>query len=299
MSTFASTSPTCACKGIRFCASCINSERVKNLTSENVNQNFTDYQTYVFNPADQKCYSSPNLSTNSSVTDIQKHSEWLQQQSPDALTNIESFQINGLLILDNFLSEEEEEKLVKDIELTPWALSQSGRRKQDYGPKVNFKHKKVKCDRFIGVPEYADQLLKRMSEKSNGVLSSYQPFELCNLEYEPSRLSAIELHQDDMWIWGNRLISLNLLSDSVMTYENSKLKKIVFVFMQRRFLLSMFDEARYQWRHGIFSHHIIGRRIALTMREPAKAFQVGGELYEKYGKELIERGNVRIPSVLN
>uniref|UniRef100_A0AC35F9S5 Uncharacterized protein n=1 Tax=Panagrolaimus sp. PS1159 TaxID=55785 RepID=A0AC35F9S5_9BILA len=257
MSTSTSTSPTCACKGIRFCASCINSERVKNLTSENVNQNFTDYQTYVFNPADQKCYCSSDRKS------------------------------------------EEEEKLVKDIELTPWALSQSGRRKQDYGPKVNFKHKKVKCDRFIGVPEYADQLLKRMSEKSNGVLSLYQPFELCNLEYEPSRLSAIELHQDDMWIWGNRLISLNLLSDSVMTYENSKLKKIVFVFMQRRFLLSMFDEARYQWRHGIFSHHIIGRRIALTMREPAKAFQVGGELYEKYGKELIERGNVRIPSVLN
>ena len=79
-----------------------------------------------------------------------------------------------------------------------------------------------------------------------------------------------------------------------MTYENVELKKLVFVPMKRRNLLSMFDEARYQWRHGIFSHHIIGRRIALTMREPSQAFQPGGELYEKYGKELIERGNIRI-----
>uniref|UniRef100_A0AC34G3K1 Alpha-ketoglutarate-dependent dioxygenase AlkB-like domain-containing protein n=1 Tax=Panagrolaimus sp. ES5 TaxID=591445 RepID=A0AC34G3K1_9BILA len=288
---------SCACKGIRYCAACLDSERVKRFNSENVNHNFEDYQTYVFNPADQKCYSSPNLSTNSTVADIQKNSDWLQQQSSTDLANIESFKINGLLILDNFLNEDEETKLVKEIETTPWALSQSGRRKQDYGPKVNFKHKKVKCDRFIGVPKYADELLKRMNEKSNGILNSYQPFELCNLEYEPSRLSAIELHQDDMWIWGNRLISLNLLSDSVMTYENSQSKQIVFVFMQRRYLLSMFNEARYKWKHGIFSHHIIGRRIALTMREPAEAFQIGGELYEKYGKELIERGNIRIPIV--
>uniref|UniRef100_A0A914YWF3 Alpha-ketoglutarate-dependent dioxygenase AlkB-like domain-containing protein n=1 Tax=Panagrolaimus superbus TaxID=310955 RepID=A0A914YWF3_9BILA len=292
--SFASSLP-CACKGIRFCASCLDSERVKKLNSENVNHNFDGYQTYVFNPANQRCYLTPNISTNSSVTDIQKQSDWLQQQSSDVLSNIESFQINGLLILENFLNENEEDKLVKEIEITPWVLSQSGRRKQDYGPKVNFKHKKVKCDRFIGVPEYADELLKKMNEKSNGILDSYQPFELCNLEYEPSRLSAIELHQDDMWIWGNRLISLNLLSDSVMTYENSEIKKIVFVFMQRRYLLSMFDDARYKWKHGIFSHHIINRRIALTMREPAKAFQLGGELYEKYGKELIERGNIRIP----
>ena len=29
---------------------------------------------------------------------------------------------------------------------------------------------------------------------------------MCNLEYEEEKKSAIEMHQDDMWIWGNRLI---------------------------------------------------------------------------------------------
>lgn len=159
---------------------------------------------------------------------------------------------------------------------------------------MNFKAKKIKCERFVGVPEYADYLLQRMSERSKGVLKEYQPFELCNLEYHPERLSSIELHKDDIWIWGNRLISLNLLNDGIMTYENQEERKLVFLYMDRRSLLSMFDDARYIWRHGIFPHHILGRRIALTMREPATAFKPGGELYEEYGKDLIQRGNIRI-----
>lgn len=133
-----------------------------------------------------------------------------------------------------------------------------------------------------------------MTEKSLGILKDYQPFELCNLEYHPERLSSIELHQDDTWIWGNRLISLNLLNDGVMTYENESEKKIFFIWMERRSLLSMFDDARYIWKHGIFAHHIPGRRIALTMREPSSIFKPGGELYEEYGKELISRGNIRL-----
>lgn len=127
------TSPplTCACKGIRFCAVCKDSERIqkyKNLTDSN--NEFNDYQTYVFNPMDQRCYSSSNISTQSSVDEIMKHSQWLQQQPANIRSNIESFQMGGLLVIENFLSEDEEEQLVKDIELTPWALSQSGRRKQ-------------------------------------------------------------------------------------------------------------------------------------------------------------------------
>lgn len=46
-----------------------------------------------------------------------------------------------------------------------------------------------------------------------------------------------------------------------------------------------------EWNHGIFRWHISNRRIALTMREAADKFRIGGELYEKYGKELIEKAH--------
>lgn len=56
------------------------------------------------------------------------------------------------------------------------------------------------------MPDYADMLLDKMSNYDEKKLAEYIPFEMCNLEYEESRKSAIEMHQDDMWIWGNRLI---------------------------------------------------------------------------------------------
>ncbi|EYC39986.1 hypothetical protein Y032_0634g912 [Ancylostoma ceylanicum] len=52
---------------------------------------------------------------------------------------------------------------------------------------------------------------------------------------------------------------------------------------------------RYEWKHAILAHHIRGRRIALTMREPSLDFQEGGELYEKFGKKLIALSSVRVP----
>ncbi|KAK6010708.1 hypothetical protein OSTOST_24238 [Ostertagia ostertagi] len=125
-----------------------------------------------------------------------------------------------------------------------WVPSQSGRRKQDFGPKVNFKHKKVKVDTFVGMPEYADMLLDKMRAISQEKLGNYVPFEMCNLEYDENRKSAIEMHFDDTWIWGNRLISINLLNGSVMTLANEETQQLCFIWMSRGTLLCMSDEAR-------------------------------------------------------
>lgn len=61
-------------------------------------------------------------------------------------------------------------------------------------------------DRFFGMPSYIDVILNRMNSISSDLFGSYQPFELCNLEYRDDRWSNIEMHYDDTWIWGERLI---------------------------------------------------------------------------------------------
>lgn len=66
-------------------------------------------------------------------------------------------------------------------------------------------------DRFFGMPDYTDFILQRMEALSANKLNAFQPFELCNLEYVENRQSAIELHFDDWWIWGNRLIRFFLI----------------------------------------------------------------------------------------
>lgn len=126
-----------------------------------------------------------------------------------------SLQIGGLVYIPDFLAEHEMTELVCKIDSHPWALSQSGRRKQDFSPRVNFKRQRVKMDRFQGVPSYAKPLIDKMECHQD--LSGYKILELCNLEYEASRASRIEFHRDDRWIWGERLISINLLEGAIMT----------------------------------------------------------------------------------
>ncbi|VDK23212.1 unnamed protein product [Anisakis simplex] len=88
--------------------------------------------------------------------------------------------------------------------------------------------------------------------------------------------------------------SVNLLNDCVMTFTNDEKRIVVYAALKRRTLICMADEVRYKWKHGVLSQHVPGRRIALTMREASPTFKEGGELYEKFGKELIRLSNVRI-----
>lgn len=74
---------------------------------------------------------------------------------------------------------------------------------------MNFKQRKVKVGDFLGMPRYADLLLEKIKSFSNGgypELGEFKLFELCNLEYDSGRLSSIDFHKDDKWIWGERLI---------------------------------------------------------------------------------------------
>ncbi|GMR42556.1 hypothetical protein PMAYCL1PPCAC_12751, partial [Pristionchus mayeri] len=280
------TVSTCGCKGIRFCAACEHTDRVQKLNFEE--KEHEGFSCYVWDGKRNAAIPSPQLHPHSSFGEI-------HMASTSLLGDEECMQIDGLLLINDFVSEEEENYLMDRIDRVEWALSQSGRRKQDYGPQVNFKQKKVKTTKFLGMPDYADMLLEKMREYDEKKLGEYIPFEMCNLEYEESRKSAIEMHQDDMWIWGNRLISINLVSGSVMTMSNEKEKQLLFIWMPHRSLLCMANTSRYSWKHGVLSHHIKGRRIALTMREAAPAFQPGGELYEKYGKGLIDISGIRVP----
>lgn len=52
-------------------------------------------------------------------------------------------------------------------------------------------------------------------------LRGFRPAELCNLDYSPARGSAIDPHMDDDWIWGERLVTLNLLSPTYLTFYDN------------------------------------------------------------------------------
>ena len=92
---------------------------------------------------------------------------------------------------------------------------------QDYGPKVNFKRQRVRPGKFTGLPSYSEFIIKRFNQllatqQPPGLV--FNPVELCNLEYSPDRGAAIVPHLDDSWLWGDRLVTLNLCSRTILTF---------------------------------------------------------------------------------
>lgn len=49
------------------------------------------------------------------------------------------------------------------------------------------------------------------------LLNGFQTIEQCSLEYDRSKGASIDPHIDDCWIWGERVVTLNCLGDSILT----------------------------------------------------------------------------------
>ncbi|XP_061902537.1 alpha-ketoglutarate-dependent dioxygenase alkB homolog 4 [Entelurus aequoreus] len=204
-----------------------------------------------------------------------------------------SFAFPGVFLWENFLSEEEETELISSMDREVWNPSQSGRRKQDFGPKVNFKKKKVRLASFSGLPALSKKLVLRMQQEAT--LADFQPVEQCNLDYHPGRGSAIDPHLDDAWLWGERLVTVNMLSDTTMTMSLERgLPPLgpgeevnVALALPRRSLVALYGEARHRWKHGILRKDVNGRRVCSTYRELSAEFLPGGPQAEQ-GARLLD-----------
>lgn len=164
---------------------------------------------------------------------------------------------------------------------------------QDFGPKVNFKKKKVRVAGFTGLPILSKELILRMQQHTS--LVSFQPVEQCNLDYNPQRGSAIDPHLDDSWLWGERLVTINMLSDTTLTMSlDQGLPGLglpgevqVAVLLPCRSLVVLYGEARHQWKHAIHRQDVHQRRVCSTYRELSAEFLPGGQ-QAQLGAQLLD-----------
>lgn len=149
---------------------------------------------------------------------------------------------------------------------------------QDFGPKVNFKKRRVRLGGFNGLPVSSRKLLERMQQEP--FLSDFRPVEQCNLDYNPQRGSAIDPHLDDSWLWGERLVTINMLSDTTITmslHEAPTGEIQVAVPFPRRCLLVLYHDARHKWKHAVYRQDVEDRRVCSTFRELSAEFLPGGQ----------------------
>lgn len=117
-------------------------------------------------------------------------------------------------------------------------------------------------------------------------LAGFVPVELCNLDYDSARGSVIVPHLDDSWLWGARLVTLNLISHTLLTFTCPCGAVSVCVPLLRGSLVVVSGTSRYSWLHSIRREHVVGRRVAMTFRELSDEFKDGGQ-EEELGRQVL------------
>ncbi|XP_058446254.1 alpha-ketoglutarate-dependent dioxygenase alkB homolog 4 [Malaya genurostris] len=286
----------CGCKGRRTCLGCEKDFDIKRIDYSSI---FKGCKAYSFCPHCHKIFSGWN--TDVVLADHERnHNGDRGEDYP------------GVYIELDFLSAKEEDNLMKGIDEMQWDISQSGRRKQNFGPKTNFKKTKVKVGGFEGFPKFSEFVQRKFEQVP--LMRGFQTIEQCSLEYTPERGASIDPHIDDCWIWGERVVTVNMLSDSVLTMsgyrcideknrynldfldrykdklisglvDESVLDKfhnrIVRIPMPRRSLLVLYGSPRYQWEHAVLREDILERRVCLAYREFTPMYLEGGSDYSK------------------
>lgn len=243
----------CGCKGVRTCIKC---ETEYGYENKNLVE-FTE-DTYVYCPYCNKAWQGYD------IYEYRSHPNHSGK----------SFPLDGVYIQEDFISEEEAKNVMKELDDLPWDKSQSGRRKQNFGPKCNFKKQKIKVGDFQGFPACTKFIQDRFHKED--VLENFQTIEQCSLEYDSENGSSIDNHIDDCWIWGERIVTVNIIGDSVLTltYYNG-------------------DDSKYNLRSPAFSYKKKYQNHSDTENSSEKAPK------QNTSKNSLESNSSNIPLQLN
>lgn len=179
-------------------------------------------------------------------------------------------EIPGLHYLAEFVDETREQELIGVIDQQPW-ITELKRRVQHYGYKYDYKGRKVTSDMYLGA--LPDWLAALCSELCKGGRMPKLPDQVIVNEYVPGQ--GIAAHVDCVPCFDDTIASLTLGSSCVMEFSHVKTRLKAPLFLERRSLIVMQGEARYEWRHAIPPRltdkhegktHARHRRLSLTFR---------------------------------
>ena len=190
------------------------------------------------------------------------------------LTFENASRINGLRIIIDFISPQEEKFLLECIDKRPW-LADLKRRVQHYGYKYDYRARRIDKSNFIGeIPDWMDFLRDRLVENK---IIDFLPDQAIINEYILDQ--GISSHIDCEPCFGDTIISLSLGGFCILNFQKSadtmETEKIP-LLLSPRTLIVMTGEARYNWYHGIperkadkFNGNMYkrNRRISITFRK--------------------------------
>lgn len=172
----------------------------------------------------------------------------------------------GLLTVLDFISMDEEAKLLQHVEHGPW-LDDLSRRVQHYGWKYEYKSKRVKRDAYIGpLPEWATVLARRLLD---GGMLQEMPDQVIVNEYVGNQ--GIAKHIDCPTCFRGPVVTISLGESWGMVFRGPGGDKRERVLQQRSAVI-LDGPAREVWTHEIPKRQregvkLRGRRVSLTFRK--------------------------------
>jgi len=167
----------------------------------------------------------------------------------------------GLKYIENFITVEEEQTLLNEINKMPWDNTLK-RLTQHYGYKYPYKSKN-KLEPTIPIPDFCLEIKERLEKEFDRTFD-----QLIINQYEPGQ--GISAHTDHVKLFGDTIISLSLGSPCIMNFAHGG--NIIDIPLARRSLAILQNDSRYKWTHSIVgrkSDNGIPRsiRISMTFRQ--------------------------------
>lgn len=165
------------------------------------------------------------------------------QSVPQADDNLEKQQLPaGLMVLENFISPEEENLLLSLNDFSGDSDAMKHRKVKHYGFEFRYDINNVDKDKPLEqkIPSECDFLWGRLAD--------FIPDQLTINHYSPGQ--GIPPHVDTHSAFEDPIVSLSLGDSVVMEFKNAK-NEHKSVFLSQRSLLIMSGESRYNWTHGI------------------------------------------------
>jgi alkylated DNA repair dioxygenase AlkB len=186
------------------------------------------------------------------------------------ITDTRPTAIPGLTYTPDYITPDEETRLLKQIDQQPWS-SDLRRRVQHYGYRYDYKARMITPDmQAAPLPPWLQELARRLQQDGS---TPTLPDQVIVNEYLPGQ--GIADHIDCVPCFGDGILSLSLGSGCEMRFTEQTTRTQVLLWLAPRSLLLLQAAARYEWQHGIPARKSDlhngqrvqrGRRVSLTFR---------------------------------
>jgi alkylated DNA repair dioxygenase AlkB len=189
----------------------------------------------------------------------------------------------GLYIFDDFISKDEEDQIIQQIENTNfpphWTIERHTglHREKRYGVDHDMWSPILRNPKYP-LPNFMESILiPKLKTKTIPTLHDFQPNDINIIEYQRKYGHWLSQHVDDRSKHKEPIANISLTGDCYMTFNNKNYKKNNLpvetqrILLKQRTLFIMTGNVRYDFSHGIEKNDLLSdRRVSVTMRQTKK-----------------------------